>query len=82
MSQLEARVQSIDALHAVDPHSTRQGMPAGQITLLVQLLVAVQSTTHVAPEHVPTVHPARQAATAAGSASATPESRTDAPPEP
>jgi len=80
MSQLAARVQSIDALHAVDPHSTRQGTPAGQVTLLVQLLVAVQSTTQMAPEHVPIVQAARQAATAAESAIA--ESRTDAPPEP
>lgn len=83
MSQLEARVQSIPALQAVDPHSTRQGTPAGQVTWLVQLLVTVQSTTHVAPEHVPMVQAARQAATAAASgASAVAESRTVAPPEP
>lgn len=83
MSQLEARVQSIVALHAVDPHSTRQGTPAGQVTLLVQLLVAVQSTTQVAPEQVPIVQAARQAATAAGSgASAIAESRNGVPPEP
>jgi hypothetical protein len=82
MSQLVARVQSIDALHAVDPHSTRQGTPTGQVTLPVQLLVAVQSTTQVAPEHVPIVQAARQAATAAGSAaSAIAESRKGAPPE-
>jgi hypothetical protein len=61
MSQLDARVQSTLLLQAFEPQVTRQGIPGGHTTMLVQLPDVEQSMTQVAPVQTPIVHAARQA---------------------